>query len=184
MFASSLVRKADYCCKVIFWLPLAIALTLPALTSIAATGTDTPRDVAVIVDGTLPGFSDEQLAAYVSEQMTASHITVWHFAPASGSANSPNRVIWHFKLLPYAGGTIRYIGPALSRMKGILGVPRAIGIDARVYLDGKYESTTFDQATIQGGPNDASLSRAIQKVLRSVIANAMTFDMQEKTHIS
>jgi hypothetical protein len=132
--------------------------------------------VSVEIDGSLPGFTNDQLSAYISQQMAASHVTSWHFEPgpaAAATAGQPaNRIVWHFKQLPFAGGGVRYIGPALSRAREVFGVGRAVGIDAKIYLDGQYQATTFDQATVKGGPNDPSLAAAIQKVMKSIVANA------------
>jgi hypothetical protein len=132
--------------------------------------------VSVEIDGSLPGFTTDQLSAYVSQQMEASHVTAWHFepgpAPAMTAGQPANRIVWHFKQLPFAGGGVRYIGPALSKARDVFGVGRAVGIDAKIYLNGQYQATTFDQATVKGGPGDPSLAAAIQKVIKSIVANA------------
>jgi hypothetical protein len=132
--------------------------------------------VSVEIDGSLPGFTSDQLSAYVSQQMAASQITSWHFEPgptAAATTDQPaNRIVWHFKQLPFAGGGVRYIGPAVSKAREVFGVGRAVGIDAKIYLNGQYQATTFDQATVKGGPNDPALAAAIQKVMKSIVANA------------
>jgi hypothetical protein len=134
-----------------------------------------PITVSVEVEGSLPGFTTDQLSAYVSQQMADAHLTAWRFAPATAAteANQPaNRVVWHFKVLPFAGGSVRYIGPALSKARDLLGVGRPIGVDAKIYLDGKYQSTSFDQVTVKGGANDPGLSSVIKKVMNAIVANA------------
>jgi hypothetical protein len=160
---------------------LCLALALSALSVIAhAQGLDTklrdtPMTVSVEVEGSLPGFTADQLSAYVSQQMADAHLTAWRFAPAtpaSGATPPPNRVVWQFKILPFAGGSVRYIGPALSKARDLFGVGRPVGVDAKIYLNGQYQSTSFDQATIKGGPRDAGLSDVIKKVMHSIVANA------------
>ncbi len=154
-----------------------IAFCLPALSQGAAAdsmpGAD--RTVSVVIDGSLPGFTQDQLSAYVAEQMTAADVAAWKFAvaPASGAQPS-NRIVWHFKLLPFAGGSIRYIGPVLSKARETFGVGRAVGIDVKIYLNGQYQASTFDQVTIKGGPNDPNLDGAIQKVTRTIVSDALT----------
>ena len=132
--------------------------------------------ISVEIDGSLPGFTTDQLSAYLSQQMTASHMTAWHFepgpAPEATAGQPANRIVWRFKQLPFAGGGVRYIGPALSKARDVFGVGRAVGIDAKIYLNGQYQATTFDQATVKGGPNDPGLAAAIQKVMKSIVANA------------
>lgn len=162
---------------------LAVTLTIGGLTSIANAQSleDMTRDknltVMVEIDGSLPGFTTDQLSAYVTRQMTAAHVTSWRFQPTSlapvGGDQPSNRIVWHFKQLPFAGGGVRYIGPALSKAREVFGVGRAVGIDAKIYLNDKYQATTFDQATVKGGIDDPGLAAAIQKVMKSIIANAM-----------
>jgi hypothetical protein len=139
----------------------------------AVPGTDSPIAVAVVVEGSLPGFRDDELASYIARQMAAAHVAHWRFEPAAPSSRPPERVLWRFKLLPYAGGTVRYIGPAVSGVERMFGVRRAIGVDARLYLRGQFQSTTFDQATIKGGPDDPDLAAVVAKVTRSIVANAL-----------
>ena len=132
--------------------------------------------VMVEIDGSVPGFTKDELAAYLCQQMTASHLTGWHFLPTSlaptGGDQPSNRIVWHFKQLPYAGGGTRYIGPAVSRAKELFGVGRAVSIDAKIFLNDQFEATTFDQVTVKGGPDDPGLAAAIQKIMKSVVVNA------------
>ena len=151
---------------------LCFSLLAPAATLLAA-DLNTPMTVSVVVDGSLPGFSQNQLDAYVVQQMNAAHVAAWRFEASATGAPAANRIVWHFKLLPYAGGSVRYIGPAVNRMKDMFGVRRSVGVDAKIYLDGQYQTSTFDQATIRGGGEDQDLSKVIQRVLRSIVANAL-----------
>jgi hypothetical protein len=158
----------------------AIPMMLPGSVLAQTAGAATPNkelSVVVEIEGSLPGFRPDQLSAYVTEQMDAADITDWHFEAAptdKPSTTEPaNRVVWHFKMLPYGGGAVRYIGPAISKAKSMFGVGRPVGIDAKIYLDGKYQATTFDQITIKGGSDDVGLSNLIQKLTRSIVTNAM-----------
>ena len=156
---------------------LILGVALPGLAGAQAIDSklrNQPITVSVEVEGSLPGFTTDQLSAYVSQQMADAHLTAWRFAPAAATdANQPpNRVVWQFKVLPFAGGSVRYIGPALSKARDLFGVGRPIGVDAKIYLDGKYQSTSFDQVTVKGGANDPALSSVIKKVMNSIVANA------------
>lgn len=165
----------------------ALAFCVPVLAaapSPAEARPDKNLTVTVEIDGSLPGFTQDQLSAYVTEQMSAADVTSWRFTPGpalNGNAEPTNRIVWHFKLLPFAGGTVRYIGPALSKAREAFGVGRAIGIDAKIYLDGKYQASTFDQVTIKGGPNDPGLVGAIQKVTRTIVSDALTEETSKRT---
>jgi hypothetical protein len=136
--------------------------------------------VVVEIDGSVPGFSKDELESYLCQQLTASHLTGWHFYPTSmaptGGDQPSNRIVWHFKPLPYGGGATRYIGPALSKAQELFGVGRAVGIDAKIFLNDQFEATTFDQVTVKGGKDDPGLAAAIQKIMKSVVANAFLTD--------
>jgi len=129
-------------------------------------------DVSVVVEGSLPGFKAGELAAYVSEQMNAARAAAWRFSPAGAGAPA-NRIVWRFRLLPFAGGSVRYIGPVVSHAEALFGMRRPVGVDARIFIDGQFQSTTFDQASVKGGAGDADLAETIRRVTRSVLANAV-----------
>jgi len=62
----------------------------------------------------------------------------------------------------------------VSRTKALFGVGRAVGVDAKIYLNGKYQATTFDQLTLKGGgPQDPGLAGFIQRLTRSIVADVM-----------
>jgi hypothetical protein len=141
--------------------------------------------VLVEIEGSVPGFTKDELSTYLCQQLTASHITGWRFLPTSmagtGGDQPSNRIVWHFKPLPYAGGGTRYIGPAMSKAKELFGVGRAVSIDAKIFLNDQFEATTFDEATVKGGPNDPGLAAAIQKVMKSVVSNAFLTESRDRT---
>ena len=119
--------------------------------------------LAVATTDRLPGFSRAGLASYVAEQMRDAHLTDWRFQPAAANASPPDRVEWTFKFNPFAGGAVRQIAP-MAEIERMFGVHRLVTIEARLYLGGEYQTVAFGQATIQGGPHDASLAAAIEKV--------------------
>jgi hypothetical protein len=171
------------------WRPLATFCLTAAIAVAGATGASAQsldsalrnKDLAVIVevDGSLPGFSKDELSAYICQQMAAAHATSWHFVPTSiaptGGDQPSNRIVWKFKQLPFAGGGVRYLGPALSKTREVFGVGRAISIDAKIFLNDEFEATTFDEATVKGGPSDPSLAAVIQKVMKSIVTNAFAY---------
>jgi hypothetical protein len=151
----------------------------PRLSAAPQAGMDAdgkPVTVSVEIEGSVPGFTQDQLSAYVSAQMTAAEVGSFQFAPANAAGNvePANRVVWRFKMLPYAGGSVRYIGPAISKLREGFGMERAVGIDAKIYLNGKYQASTFDQASIKGGAADPNLTSAIKKVTKMIVSNALT----------
>jgi hypothetical protein len=50
-----------------------------------------------------------------------------------------------------------------------LGVHRPVTIEARLYLNGQYQTLVQRQAVIQGGPDDPDLVRAIASVTENLL---------------
>jgi len=134
---------------------------------------DAPVTVSVVVEGALPGFTPDSLVAYVSRQMADAQVTGWRFVPAAAEDSSPNRVVWRFRMLPFADGAVKYLGPAMSRVRDMFGIRRPVSLDAKIYLDGRYQSETFNQATIKGGLDDPELGATIRKMAKQIVANAL-----------
>jgi len=184
-FPSSRARASRFA-----WRPLATVCLTAALAFADSVGASAQtldgalrnKDLTMVVeiDGPVPGFTKDELAAYVCQQMAASHATSWHFVPTSTGSTAgdqpPNRIVWRFKQLPFAGGGVRYIGPAMSKARAFFGVGRAVSIDAKIFLNDQFEATTFDQATIRGGADDPGLAAVIQKVMKSIVANAFAYE--------
>jgi hypothetical protein len=120
-----------------------VPLTLAAATSLEVEGS-----------GAVPGFhTSEQLRRYLALQMAEAQPADWRFAPAAaGDAAAPDRVKWRFKLNPYAGGEVRTLYPPyMDDNNKTFGVHRAITIEARLYLNGKYQTLVKRKAIIEGG---------------------------------
>src|SRR5215475_1724888 len=54
-----------------------------------------------------PGFNKADLSRYLALHMTEAGLTEWRFEPVADNASRPNRVVWSFKLNPYAGGEVK-----------------------------------------------------------------------------
>jgi hypothetical protein len=81
--------------------------------------------------------------------MTEIGLGDWRFEPAADDASARNRVVWTFKLNPYAGGEVRRVGlPQLAERT--FGIHRPITIEAWLYLNGEYQTLVEGQAIIQG----------------------------------
>jgi hypothetical protein len=52
------------------------------------------------------------------------------------------------------------------------GVHRPITIEARLYLNGEYQTLVERQATMQGGPNDPELAAAVASATASLLGPA------------
>src|ERR1700731_2729671 len=73
-----------------------------------------------------------------------------------------------FRLNPYAGGEVRNFVHTLFYEQR-LGVHRPVTIEARLYLNGQYQTLVQKRAVIQGGPDDPDLVRAVTSVTENLL---------------
>jgi hypothetical protein len=121
--------------------------------------------------GVVPGFhSSEQLRRYLTFHMARAEAANWRFEPvAAGNTPVPDRVKWRFKLNPYAGGEVRcFVPPQMEDTT--FGVHRPITIEARLYLNGEYQSLAKEKAIIQGGPDDPDLAAAVASLTQNLLS--------------
>src|SRR6516165_7139735 len=107
-----------------------------ALALVAAFVPLTPTAASLLeveASGAVPGFhSSEQLRGYLTSHMAEAQPVDWRFEPAAtGDAPTPDRVKWHFKLDPYAGGEVRTVVPPYTDEE-TFAVDRPITIEARL----------------------------------------------------
>ena len=119
----------------------------------------------------LPGFHRSELARYLAQHMTEARLSDWRFAPAAGDDVAADRVEWSFKLNPYAGGEVRRVGGSLSR-EGRLAAHRPVTIEARLYLNGEYQTLVEQQAIVEGGADDPDLAAAVASITRNLLGPA------------
>ena len=116
----------------------------------------------------LPGFHRGDLQRYLAVHMAEATLGEWRFESAADNGSAANRVEWSFKLNPYAGGEVRNFAhtPVYERA---LGLHRPITIEARLYLNGEYQTLVEAQALIHGGPDDPALAAAIASATQSLL---------------
>jgi len=140
---------------------LTLALTLPA------TAAETPAiALSVITDGPLPGFGDASASPWLAALMDRAGVSGWDFAPATGAP--PDRVEWHFALIPYAGGGVRQFFP-MPQVQRMFGNLHMVSAEARLYLDGQYQTLVFGQAVIQGGAQDKALADFVARMTQQLL---------------
>lgn len=161
-FVPSTVSSWRRAARVALW---ALVTTLGQLVSAAAVASGT---LEVEARDALPGFHLADLPRYLALQMAAAHLTDWRFEPASGSGLAADRVEWSFKLNPYAGGEVRtFVRPHMAEK--IFAAHRLITIEARLYLNGEYQTLVEKHAIIQGGPDDPDLAAAVESVTQNLL---------------
>jgi hypothetical protein len=116
----------------------------------------------------LPGFHRADLSRYLAARMAETRLPDWRFEPAADNGSAANRVEWNFKLNPYAGGEVRNFART-SGYERELGLHRPITIEARLYLNGEYQTLVEAQAIIHGGPDDPALAAAIASATQSLL---------------
>jgi hypothetical protein len=120
--------------------------------------------------GAVPGFNSSDLRRYLTLHMAEAQPANWHFEPAAaGDTPAPDRVKWRFKLGPYAGGEVRTFVP--RQMDDLtFGVHRPITIEARLYLNGKYQTLVKEKVIIQGGTDDPDLAAAVENLTQNLLS--------------
>jgi hypothetical protein len=155
-------------CRLVLIAGLLLVATFAPVQSAAAA---TLITLEVGATGGLPGFHSGELRRYLALHMAGSRLGDWRFEPAADDAAAPNRVIWTFKRNPYAGGEVRSVGrPDMAERT--FGIHRPITIEARLYLNGEYQTLVEGQAIIQGGPEDRDLAAAVASLTQSLLGTS------------
>jgi hypothetical protein len=138
------------------------------LSSISA---DAESTLKVEAANGLPGFHRADLSRYLASQMAGAQLADWRFEPTEADSSAPDRVVWSFKLNPYAGGEVRGFAHTLVYQRQF-DVRRPVTIEARLYLDGQYQTLVERQATVYGGPGDPELAAAIASATEGLLGPA------------
>jgi hypothetical protein len=145
------------------WSALATALWPSAIASAAP-----PVTLQVVALHGLLGFHHSALSRFLAAQMAGIGLPGWRFVPPTGNGVPADRVEWTFKLNPYAGGGVRSFVQTLSHGEEFAG-RRPVTIEARLYLDGEYQTLVAEQATVRGSPDDPDLVAAVASVTRNLL---------------
>ena len=126
------------------------AMLMPFASAIAAAA----MTLQVQASTGLPGFHRDDLQRYLALHMAEARLGEWRFEPAADNGSAANRVEWTFKLNPYAGGEVRnFVHAQIYEQR--LGVRRPITIEARLYLNGEYQ-TLVERASGHPGRSERS----------------------------
>ena len=164
-------RKSSVTSVALLWrhVPLAaLWLLFPTFGQLASAATAAQVTLQVEAPHGLPGLHRSALARFIAAHMAQVGLADWRFEPAAGSAIAADRVEWTFRLNPYAGGEVRSFAHT-STDEWRFGVHRPITIEARLYLNGEYQTLVEKQAVIRGGPDDPDLAAAVASVTQSLL---------------
>ena len=144
---------------------LALAAILPPFVPAAAAP---PQTLRVEVSDTLPGFNVSDLPRYLALHMAEARLADWRFEPAADSGAAADRVEWTFKMNPYAGGEVRnFMRPHMAERT--FSSHRPVTIEARLFLNGQYQTLVEKQVVLQGGPGDPDLAAAVASVTQNLL---------------
>lgn len=125
----------------------------------------------VVADGAnqVPGLHGADLPRAILDGVShvAPHDVTFEVAPAG--ALPPNRIEWRFHANPYAGGAVRYIGPARPAAERLFGIHRQVSAEAKLFLDGKFQNTVFGQVTLAGRADDANFTTLIEGLTTTLL---------------
>jgi hypothetical protein len=153
------VRRAAWVARLVLG-----ATLVPFASAVAAAATTLQVEAAT----GLPGFHRDDLQRYLAVHMADAGLGEWRFEPAADNGSAANRVEWNFKLNPYAGGEVRNFAHT-SVDERELGLHHPITIEARLYLNGEYQTLVEAQAIFHGGPNDPALATAVANVTQNLL---------------
>jgi hypothetical protein len=132
---------------------------------------DTGRPVAVATTGSVPDLAQQELPGYVAAALNANHLGPWRFeASHPGAASAGYRVVWSFKENAYAAGSVRTYGFSRAQMQRLVGSRNSLTIEARLFLDGEYQTLVLGHATLSEGARSPELTQAIVKIGRELMA--------------
>ena len=117
--------------------------------------------------GGLPGFQEGELQLYLARHMTNAGLTEWRYEPALGEGLPANYVQWKFRLKPYNGGEV-YSHHPFHSSRETFGTLYSVTLEARLYLNGEYQTLVEGQALIDG-PNDPRLALAVTNLTRNLL---------------
>ena len=134
----------------------------------APTDAAAPITLEVVATQGLPGLHHSALSRFLATHMAEAGIANWRFQPAGGEASVRDRVEWTFRLNPYAGGEVRNFARTQASEAGFA-ARRPVTIEARLYLNGDYQTLVEKQAAIRAGPDDSYLASAVTSVTEDLL---------------
>src|ERR1700730_1051835 len=127
--------------------------------------TDAAEPITLKVEAThgLPGLHHSALSRFLAAHMAEARLADWRFESAEGDASARDRVEWTFRLNPYAGGEVRNFAHTLASERRF-GGHRPITIEARLYLNGQYQTLVEIQEIVDSGRDDPAHEAEVAKV--------------------
>jgi hypothetical protein len=125
--------------------------------------------------GGVPRFhSSEQLRRYLTLHMAEIQPVNWRFEPAeTGDAPASDRVKMAFQIGAVCWEAVRsFVPPYLDNKT--FAVHRPITIEARLYLNGVYQTHVEETTIVEGGPDDPDLAAAVASLTQQLMSRSGT----------
>lgn len=122
------------------------------------------NSVMIEVSGTVPGFTQEQLASYLARKMQEETAAPWHFAAGKpGEGKAPNRVVWSFK-------TLRKVwkGGSHNGFPSPINSETYLRAEVKLYLQGAYQMTMDTHPSVSNGADDKILSEMVHNAAHAL----------------
>jgi hypothetical protein len=117
-----------------------------------------PPLLTVVSTGSVPGFASAEIPFYLSAQMSDAPVGDLQFEPIAADFVTPvDRVEWSFRFDPQANET-----RAVSLNKRRYVARHLVTVEVRLYLGDEFQSVTFAQADIHGGPQDEEFANFVR----------------------
>ena len=137
-------------------LTTAIIFAFFATDAAAATPSASPESSTIVVEvsGTVPGYTQAQLAGYLARRMQEEIAAPWHFvASQPAGQTAPNRAVWSFK-------TLRKVwkGGSHSGFPSPVNLETYLRAEVKLYLNGNYQMTMDTHPSVGDEPDNKALS--------------------------
>jgi hypothetical protein len=151
--------------------PVLVAGLILMTTLLPFAPAEAAEPITLEVDATrgLPHLHHSALSRFIAEQMAKVGLSDWHFEPGERGVPAPNRVEWVIRLNAYAGGEVRnFARPVMDEQT--FG-NRPITVEARLYLDGAYQTLVESQAIMKDGgdADDFNLAEAVASTTQRLL---------------
>jgi hypothetical protein len=125
----------------------------------------------VVADGAgqVPGFRGDDLPRAILNGIQHVAPRDMSFEVAPKGPLPPNRIEWRFHANPYAGGAVRYIGPARPAAERLFGIHRQVSAEAKLFLNGQFQSSVFGEATLAGTGDDPNFTSLIEGLTTTLL---------------
>jgi hypothetical protein len=122
-----------------------------------------PSYIGVSVTGEVPGFTSDQLVAYLANQMQQEAGGAQQFAPVAPKSAAADRVSWSFKKLRLVWRGATHKGfPAQANWATY------VSAEVKLYLHDTYQITVLLQPTIVTGSERDAVSAMAREAIRAI----------------